>query len=140
MGPVSWTYPAEIFPMRVRAKAIALSTASNWLFNFGLAWAVPPSLSTIAYKTYFIFGAFNLAAFIHIFFMFPETAGRTLEEVEAIFEKGQTFTAWRVDRSVGLRTFEQVVELKDYISSTSPPPPRRGFSVNDLPSFYCEDD
>jgi hypothetical protein len=122
--------------MRVRAKAIALSTASNWLFNFGLAWAVPPSLSTIAYKTYFMFGAFNLAAFIHVFFMFPETAGRTLEEVEAIFEKGHRFTAWRVDRSVGLRlrTFEQVVELKDYIEC-DPQPPHRS-SVSDFSSFY----
>jgi len=135
MGPVSWTYPAEIFPMRVRAKAIALSTASNWLFNFGLAWAVPPSLSTIAYKTYFMFGAFNLAAFIHIFFMFPETAGRTLEEVEAIFEKGQTFTAWNVDRTVGLRTFEQVVELKDYVAR-APHTPRHGSSVRHISSFY----
>jgi Sugar (and other) transporter len=112
MGPVSWTYPAEIFPMRVRAKAIALSTASNWLFNFSLAWAVPPSLSHIAYKTYFVFGTFNVVAFIHVFFMFPETAGRTLEEVDEIFGQGQTFTAWRVDRSVGRKTLEQVVELK----------------------------
>ena len=114
MGPASWTYPAEIFPMRVRAKAIALSTASNWLFNFAMAWAVPPALSTIAYKTYFIFGTFNLAAFVHIFFMFPETAGRTLEEVEEVFAQGYTFTAWRVDRSVGRRTLKQVVELRDY--------------------------
>lgn len=30
MGPVSWTYSAEIFPMRVRAKAVAFSTATNW--------------------------------------------------------------------------------------------------------------
>jgi hypothetical protein len=102
--------------MRVRAKAIALSTASNWFFNFGLAWAVPPGLSNIAYKTYFIFGTFNVAAFIHIFFMFPETAGRTLEEVEEIFAQGQTFHAWRVDRSVGLRTLEQVVELEDFVA------------------------
>jgi len=120
MGPVSWTYPAEIFPMRVRAKAIALSTASNWLFNFALAWAVPPALSTIAYKTYFIFGTFNIAAFIHIFFMFPETAGRTLEEVEEIFAQGYTLTAWRVDRSVGRRTLKQVVELRDrFVPATS---------------------
>ena len=34
MGPVSWTYPAEIFPMRVRAKAVSVSTAANWVFNF----------------------------------------------------------------------------------------------------------
>lgn len=56
MGPVSWTYPAEIFPMRVRAKAVSLSTSANWLFNFALAWAVPPGLDNIAWKTYFIFG------------------------------------------------------------------------------------
>lgn len=33
MGPVSWTYPAEIFPMRVRAKAVSVSTATNWYVN-----------------------------------------------------------------------------------------------------------
>lgn len=113
MGPVSWTYPAEIFPMRVRAKAIALSTASNWLFNFALAWAVPPTLSSIAYRTYFIFGSFNLAAFVHVFFMFPETTGRTLEEIEDVFARGYTFTAWRVDRNVGKKTLEQLVELRE---------------------------
>ncbi|KAH9829055.1 general substrate transporter [Rhodofomes roseus] len=101
MGPISWTYPAELFPMRVRAKAVSVSTATNWAFNFALAWFVPPALSNIAYKTYFIFGTFNFAAFIHILFCFPETAGRTLEEVEAIFEQGHAFTAWRIGRDVG---------------------------------------
>ncbi|KAI0259680.1 general substrate transporter [Gloeopeniophorella convolvens] len=116
MGPVSWTYPAEIFPMRVRAKAVSFSTASNWAFNFALAWAVPPGLSNIAFKTYFIFGTFNAAAFIHIFFMFPETAGRTLEEIEDVFAQGHMFTAWRVDRSVGKKTLDQIVEeRKDYV-------------------------
>ena len=108
MGPVSWTYPAEIFPMRVRAKAVSMSTAANWVFNFALAWAVPPGLSTIAWKTYFIFGTFNFAAFIHIFFMFPETAGRTLEEIEEVFAQGHMFTAWAIKRDVGQRTLEDV--------------------------------
>ncbi|EJD07765.1 general substrate transporter [Fomitiporia mediterranea MF3/22] len=108
MGPVSWTYPAEIFPMRVRAKAVSLSTASNWLFNFALAWAVPPGLSNIAYKTYFIFGTFNFAAFIHILFMYPETKGRTLEEIEDVFAQGHLFTAWKIKPTVGLKTLEDV--------------------------------
>ncbi|KAM5544035.1 hypothetical protein V8D89_002221 [Ganoderma adspersum] len=108
MGPVSWTYPAEIFPMRVRAKAVSVSTASNWLFNFALAYAVPPGLSNIAWKTYFIFGTFNFAACIHIFFMFPETAGRTLEEIEDVFAQGHTFTAWNVKRDVGKRTLQDI--------------------------------
>ncbi|KLO06147.1 general substrate transporter [Schizopora paradoxa] len=108
MGPVSWTYPAEIFPMKVRAKAISLSTAANWLFNFALAWAVPPGLSNIAYKTYFVFASFNFAAFIHIFFCFPETKGRTLEEIEEVFAQGHVFTAWKIKKDVGVKTLEDL--------------------------------
>jgi len=110
MGPVSWTYPAEIFSLRVRGKAVALSTASNWAFNTALAFAVPPGLNTIAWKTYFIFGTFNFAAFIHVFFMFPETVGRSLEEVEEIFQQGHVFTAWKIGKHVGKKTLAEVVE------------------------------
>jgi hypothetical protein len=78
------------------------------MFNFALAWAVPPGLSTIAWKTYFIFGTLNFAAFIHVFFCFPETAGRTLEEIEDVFSQGQPFTAWKVGRDVGKKTLEQL--------------------------------
>ncbi|KAF8328993.1 general substrate transporter [Amanita rubescens] len=108
MGPVSWTYPAELYSLKVRGKAVSLATATNWLFNFALAFAVPPGLSSIAWKTYFIFGTFNFAAFIHVFFMFPETVGRTLEEVEEIFESGHVFSPWKVGRDVGRRTLGEV--------------------------------
>ncbi|KDQ53923.1 hypothetical protein JAAARDRAFT_38894 [Jaapia argillacea MUCL 33604] len=113
VGPVSWTYPAEIFPMRVRAKAVSVATATNWIFNFALAWAVPPGLSTIAYKTYFIFGTFNFAACIHFIFCFPETAGRTLEEIEDVFAQGHAFTAWKVSRDVGKKTVDEVVHRNE---------------------------
>ncbi|EPQ50343.1 hypothetical protein GLOTRDRAFT_134011, partial [Gloeophyllum trabeum ATCC 11539] len=95
---------------------VSISTATNWAFNFALAWAVPPGLSNIAYKTYFIFGAFDFAACIHFFFCFPETAGRSLEEVEEIFAQGHAFTAWKIGRDVGKKTVEdakkQVKELE----------------------------
>lgn len=109
MGPVSWTYPAEIFSLKVRGKAVALSTASNWAFNTALAFAVPPGLNSIAWKTYFIFGTFNFAAFLHVFFMFPETVGRSLEEVEEIFQQGHTFAAWKIGKDVGKKTLAEVV-------------------------------
>ncbi|KAK7451187.1 high affinity glucose transporter [Stygiomarasmius scandens] len=109
MGPVSWTYPAEIYPLKIRGKAVSLATATNWLFNFALAWAVPPGFEHIAWKTYFIFGTFNFAACIHFFFMFPETVGRTLEEVEDIFAAGHAFTAWAISKDVGRKTLGDVV-------------------------------
>jgi len=84
--------------------------ASNWAFNTALAFAVPPGLDTIAWKTYFIFGTFNFAALIHIFFMYPETVGRSLEEVEEIFAQGHAYTAWKIGKNVGKKTLSEVVE------------------------------
>ncbi|KAL5343559.1 general substrate transporter [Aspergillus crustosus] len=84
-GPVSWVYPPELFPLRVRGKANALCTSANWAFNFALGWFVPPAFENIQWKVYIIFGVFCTAMFVHVFFMFPETAGKTLEDVEAIF-------------------------------------------------------
>ncbi|KAF8935324.1 general substrate transporter [Dissophora ornata] len=92
-GPVSWTYPAEIYPLRIRSKAVSLSTASNWAFNFILAYAVPPALEHIQYRTYFIFGGFCVAMTIHVFLMFPETKGRTLEEMDDVFNSD--LPAWK---------------------------------------------
>ena len=104
------TYTLPQFPLKVRGKAVSLSTATNWLFNFALAYAVPPGFKNIAYKTYFIFATFNAAACIHIFFMYPETVGRSLEEVEEIFEQGHVFTAWKIHRGVGKKTVHEVVQ------------------------------
>ncbi|PGG98712.1 hypothetical protein AJ80_09485 [Polytolypa hystricis UAMH7299] len=84
-GPVSWIYPPELFPLRVRGKANALCTSSNWAFNFALGYFVPPAFVSIKWKTYLIFAVFCTAMLVHVFFMFPETAGKTLEEVEGIF-------------------------------------------------------
>jgi len=126
MGPVSWTYPAELYSLKIRGKAVSLATATNWLFNTALAWAVPPGLSTIAWKTYFIFGTFNFAAFIHIFFMYPETVGRSLEEVEEIFKQGHVFTAWKIGKDVGKKTLAEVVE-----NSKAIPGAKRSASLDD---------
>lgn len=84
-GPVSWIYPPELFPLRVRGKAVALATSSNWAFNFALGYFVPPAFVNIQWKTYLLFGIFCAAMFIHVFIMFPDTAGKTLEEVEFMF-------------------------------------------------------
>lgn len=85
-GPVSWVYPPELFPTRLRGKANAISTCANWIFNFALGYFVPPAFENIQWKVYLIFGVFNVAMFIHVFFCFVETKGKTLEEIEEVFE------------------------------------------------------
>ncbi|KAL3606958.1 high affinity glucose transporter [Fusarium poae] len=85
-GPASWTYPPELFPLRLRGKGVAFATSSNWAFNTALGLFTPVAFENITWKSYIIFGVFNVAMFVHVFFMFPETAGKTLEETAHIFE------------------------------------------------------
>ena len=40
-GPVAWVVTGELFPLKVRAKALSMTTATNWLLNFALAYATP---------------------------------------------------------------------------------------------------
>ncbi|KAK3316596.1 general substrate transporter [Apodospora peruviana] len=108
-GPVSWTYPSEIFPSKIRAKAVSLATASNWFWNMVLAFAVPPLLWNISYKMYYIFGAFNAAAFVHMILMAPETKGYTLEEMDEVFDSG--LPAWkRYKKASRLEELEREIE------------------------------
>ncbi|KAG8530460.1 uncharacterized protein KY384_004963 [Bacidia gigantensis] len=105
-GPVSWIYPPELYPLRVRGKAVALTTSSNWIFNFALTYFVPPAFVNIQWKVYLIFGVFNAAMLVHVFFAFPETAGKTLEEVEDMFTdpngiKGIGTPAWKTRKAYG---------------------------------------
>lgn len=85
-GPVSWIYPPELFPLRLRGKGVALATSGNWAFNMALGLFTPPAFEHIMWKTYLMFGIFCTVMWFHVFFFFPETAGKTLEETEAMFE------------------------------------------------------
>ncbi|KAK9456903.1 general substrate transporter [Dipodascopsis uninucleata] len=85
-GPAVWIYVAEIFPMKQRATANGLCSAFNWFFNFVLAFCVPPLMKYIQWRTYIIFAALCVCMSLHVYFMFPETRLRTLEEIEMIWE------------------------------------------------------
>lgn len=79
-------YPPELYPLRVRGKAVALSTSANWIFNFALAYFVPPAFQNITWKVYVVFGVFCVSMFFHVLFLFPETSQKPLEEVDEIFD------------------------------------------------------
>jgi MFS family permease len=52
---MTWLYPAEIVPLKIRAPANALSTSSNWIWNFMVVMITPVAFTNIGYKTYIIF-------------------------------------------------------------------------------------
>lgn len=77
-GPLGWIYPAEIYPLRVRALAVSLSTASNWLFNWILNFVVPMLMEEIRFGLYLLFAGFNFLMCVHVYWSYPETKGYTV--------------------------------------------------------------
>ncbi|KAE8367027.1 general substrate transporter [Aspergillus caelatus] len=84
---MTWLYPAEIVPLRIRAPTNALATSANWIFNFMVVMITPVSFTNIGYKTYVIFAVINAFMFPCVYFFFPETRYRSLEEMDNIFKK-----------------------------------------------------
>jgi len=84
-GPMVWTICAELYPARYRARAMALSTSSNWGWNFLLAFFTPFIVGDIDFRYGYIFaGCLSVAAAVVYFFVI-EGQGRTLEEIDTMY-------------------------------------------------------
>jgi MFS family permease len=86
LGVISWIYQSEIFPTAVRARGTSLSTFTNWAANLIFAQCTPIALTRLGYKYFYLFTAFNWVAAILVYLYFPETLGRSLEEVYEVFD------------------------------------------------------
>ncbi|KAK1916272.1 hypothetical protein P3342_004089 [Pyrenophora teres f. teres] len=83
--PVSWSYSAEIQPLRVRNKATAVGVFSHWMSNFVVVMVTPIGLDNIR-GHYFWVWAVVCASFVPLTYFFGvETSGRTLEEIDIMF-------------------------------------------------------
>jgi hypothetical protein len=87
LAPVCWIYAAEVWSLGTRATGMSLAALSNWVFNFMLGLLVPIGFVTITWKVFIVFGCLCLGASAWFFLFYPETCGKTLEEVEIMFSK-----------------------------------------------------
>jgi len=84
-GPQVWALISELFPSRYRAKGMALSTASNWLWNFLIAFFTPFITSAIDFRYGYVFAGCNLLGGLIVYFFLIEGQGRTLEEIDTMY-------------------------------------------------------
>ncbi|KAF4618504.1 hypothetical protein D9613_009787 [Agrocybe pediades] len=87
-GPTPWVYLGESFPLRVRAKSIALGSATNWIWNFLLSFFSPRISVRIGPLIMLIFFGMLVFGFFYVYFCIPETKGLTLEEVDEMYRSG----------------------------------------------------
>ncbi len=82
-GAVIWVYISEVFPNRVRSKGQSLGSGAHWIMN-ALISAVFPLIARNSAGTPFVFfAAMMVLQFFVVFFIYPETKGRTLEQLQA---------------------------------------------------------
>ncbi|EMC94000.1 hypothetical protein BAUCODRAFT_36470 [Baudoinia panamericana UAMH 10762] len=89
-GPGAWVVTGEIFPLKVRAKCLSMTTAGNWFFNWLLAFITPylegANYANLGSNVFWIWGGFCWIAAAWIYFMVYETKDMTLEQVNELYE------------------------------------------------------
>ncbi|KAF7428928.1 hypothetical protein PC9H_008164 [Pleurotus ostreatus] len=105
-GPVAWVLPSEVFPLSMRSKGVALSTASNWFNNFFIGLITPMLMEVSPATTFMIFSTACFMAYLWSTYRVPETANASLEEIDAVFRSsaGQETQALKeqIEQELGL--------------------------------------
>jgi hypothetical protein len=92
-GPIAWVVTGEIFPLKVRAKSLSMTTATNWLLNWAIAYSTPylvnygPGNANLQSKIFFIWFACCFLCITFVYFMIYETKGLTLEQIDELYDE-----------------------------------------------------
>jgi SP family galactose:H+ symporter-like MFS transporter len=90
LGPVFWLILSEIYPLRIRGRAMSVGTVANWTANLIVALSFL-TLTHVMGKagTFWLYGVVSIGAWLFAFFLVPETKGKTLEQIEAHWRAGK---------------------------------------------------
>ncbi|KAH6662791.1 general substrate transporter [Halenospora varia] len=95
MQGVPWLYPTEINSLAMRTKGAAIGAATNWMCNFIVVEITPPGIQNLRWRFYIIWIVFNLSFVPLVYFIYPETAGRTLEDLDAYYRTSPPLLVFR---------------------------------------------
>ncbi|KAL7280854.1 MFS monosaccharide transporter [Trametes coccinea BRFM310] len=105
-GPIAWVITGEIFPLNIRAKAMSLSVASNWLWNWAISYATPYLVNpgagnaNLGVKVFFIWGSTCAGCIVFTYFCIPETKGLSLEQVDLLYQNSTPITSAKYRREL----------------------------------------
>jgi len=88
LGPIFWLLIAEIYPLRIRGLAAGIAAGTNWLANFAVSLTFLSLLKLLGPSmTFWLYGLLAIGSWLFCYYLVPETKGRTLEEIEAIWHR-----------------------------------------------------
>lgn len=86
-GPICWVLISEIFPNKIRGQAVAIAVAAQWAANYFISSTYPMMMEFSGGFTYGFYGLMSILSAIFVWKFVPETKGKTLEQMEAIWTK-----------------------------------------------------
>ena len=88
LGPIFWLLIAEIYPLKIRGLAAGIAAGTNWLANFAVSLTFLSLLKLLGPSlTFWLYGVLAIGSWLFSYFLVPETKGRSLEEIEAVWHK-----------------------------------------------------
>ena len=88
-GPICWVYISELFPNTIRSQATAWAVAFQWIFNFLVSSTFVPMYTWSPFFAYALYGVICIIAAVFVWKLVPETKGKTLEEMTALWRKSK---------------------------------------------------
>ncbi|KIK50759.1 hypothetical protein GYMLUDRAFT_51026 [Collybiopsis luxurians FD-317 M1] len=120
-GPVAWVLPSEVFPLSMRSKGVALSTASVWVNNFLIGLITPVTLEWSAAGTFMMFAVASFLAYIWVTYSVPETANVPLEEIDKMFKSSagreESVMKSQIEEDLGLRAIIERFERRIIVNT-----------------------
>jgi sugar porter (SP) family MFS transporter len=90
MGPVFWLLIAEIYPLKIRGLSMSIATIFNWGSNLIVALTFLTLIHGVGRSgTFWIYGLLSVATWFFVYFVVPETKGKSLEEIESHWRAGK---------------------------------------------------
>ena len=86
-GPICWVLISELFPNKIRGKAVAVAVAAQWAANYLISSTYPAMMELSSGGTYFFYGIMSVLSLVFVWKMVPETKNKTLEEMELLWKK-----------------------------------------------------
>jgi len=88
LGPIFWLLNSEIYPLGVRSKAAGIGTMANWIANFSVSLTFLLLIETLGRSgTFWFYAAVGLLTLLFCWKLVPETKGKHLEEIQAVFRE-----------------------------------------------------
>ncbi|MED3980437.1 D-xylose transporter XylE [Priestia megaterium] len=88
-GPICWVLISEIFPNKIRGRAVAIAVAAQWAANYFISSTYPMMMEYSGGLTYGFYGLMSILSALFVWKFVPETKGRTLEQMENLWRKKQ---------------------------------------------------